>query len=88
MIVFLIGGVIILSTVGDDRSGINSVCAVITVGLLHRLVSGLAQRHPKVAAAVYGIPLVVLKDGEWQLGVMQKCAYRRPTLWGPRAPRV
>jgi uncharacterized membrane protein YcaP (DUF421 family) len=72
VIIFIIGGVIILTTVGDDRSEINSVCAVITVGLLHRLVSSLAQRHPKIEAIVYGIPLVLLKDGQWQTEIMNQ----------------
>ncbi len=35
VIVFLIGGVIILSTVGNDRSVTNCTCAVIAVGLFH-----------------------------------------------------
>ncbi|MBB6144544.1 uncharacterized membrane protein YcaP (DUF421 family) [Silvibacterium bohemicum] len=39
VIVFLIGGVIILSTVGDDRSVTNCVGAVIVIGLMHGLVS-------------------------------------------------
>lgn len=47
VLIFLIGGVIILATVGDDYSEVNSVCAVITVGLMHRLVSYLKQRFPR-----------------------------------------
>jgi uncharacterized membrane protein YcaP (DUF421 family) len=38
VLIFLMGGVIILSTVGDDHSVTNAVCAVLTVGLLHRSV--------------------------------------------------
>ena len=34
------GGVIILSTVGNDRSLTNCYCAVMAVGLMHRFVSG------------------------------------------------
>ncbi len=71
VIIFLIGGVIILATVGDDRSETNSVCAVITVGLMHRLVSWLKVRFPRFGAVVDGTPLVVLKDGQWQMEVME-----------------
>ena len=39
VIVFLMGGVIILSTVGNDRSVTNCTCAVIIVGFLHRSLS-------------------------------------------------
>ncbi len=70
VIVFLMGGIIILATVGNDRSETNSVCAVLTVGLLHRLVSGAKQRWPWFAAVIDGKPLVLLKDGEWQTRIM------------------
>jgi uncharacterized membrane protein YcaP (DUF421 family) len=72
VIIFLIGGVIILTTVGNDRSEVNSVCAVMTVGLLHRLISGLAQRYPKFGAVVYGVPLVLLKDDRWYTEIMRE----------------
>lgn len=72
VIIFLIGGVIILATVGNDRSETNSVCAVITVGLMHRLVSWLSTRFPAFGKIAQGTPLVVLKNGEWQAEVMEK----------------
>ena len=70
VIVFLIGGVIILSTVGNDRSVTNCTCAVIVVGLMHRLVSWLKERHPRFGAVVDGTPLVLFKRGQWQHEVM------------------
>ncbi|HEX4166407.1 MAG TPA: YetF domain-containing protein [Bryobacteraceae bacterium] len=70
VIVFLIGGIIILSTVGDDHSETNSVCAVLTVCLLHRLVSGLKQRFPTLQKLVDGTALVLIKDGQWQTRTM------------------
>lgn len=79
VIVFLIGGVIILTTVGDDRSEINSVCAVITVGLMHRLISMLAERYPVVGKIVYGVPLVLLKNARRQTGVMKALRVQEPT---------
>lgn len=72
VLVFLMGGVIILTTVGSDRSETNSVCAVITIGLLHRLVSKLKTRYSRIGAIVDGTPLVLLKDDQWQTEVMQK----------------
>lgn len=71
VIVFLIGGVIILSTVGDDRSVTNCTCAVITVGLLHRLVAWIKSKSPRFGAIVDGTPLVLFKRGEWQDEVMK-----------------
>jgi uncharacterized membrane protein YcaP (DUF421 family) len=72
VLVFLIGGVIILTTVGDDRSEVNSVCAVMMVGLIHRVLSGLAERYDTFGRIVYGIPLLLLKDGQWQSEVMRR----------------
>lgn len=72
VIVFLVGGVIILSTTGNDRSETNTVCAVLTIGLMHRSVSGLKQRFPKLGAWIDGTPLVLLKDGKWQEEVMKQ----------------
>jgi uncharacterized membrane protein YcaP (DUF421 family) len=71
VIVFLIGGVIILATVGHDRSVTNCTLAVITVGLLHRAVSGAKTKWPKLAALVDGKPLVLYRNGVWQEQAMQ-----------------
>lgn len=71
VIIFLIGGVIILSTVGDDRSVTNCTCAVITVGLIHRLVAILRPKFPRFGAWIDGVPMVLLKDGCWQLEAME-----------------
>jgi uncharacterized membrane protein YcaP (DUF421 family) len=72
VLIFLIGGIIILSTMGNDRSETGSVCTVITIGLIHGLVSYLKQRFPSFGVLVDGTPLVLLKDGEWQADVMRR----------------
>ena len=71
VIVFLIGGVIILSTVGKDRSVANCATAILTVGLMHWGVSAIKSRNPRLGAILDGTPLTLLKNGEWQLEVMQ-----------------
>lgn len=71
VIVFLMGGIIILSTVGDDRSETNCTCAIITIAMMHQLVAWLKGRFPRFGAVVDGTPLVLLKDGEWQDEIMQ-----------------
>ena len=72
VLVFLMGGVIILATVGNDRSETNSVCAVLTVGLMHRLVSFLKTRFPRLGAIVDGTPLVLIEAGRWRTETMHK----------------
>ena len=71
VIVFLIGGLIILSTVGKDRSITNCATAILTVGLMHRLVSSIKGKFPRFGTVVDGTPLTLLKNGEWQLEVMK-----------------
>ena len=70
VLVFLIGGVIILSTVGNDRSVTNCTCAVIAVALMHRTVSFLKLRHPRFGELLDGTPLVLVRKGQWQDDVL------------------
>jgi uncharacterized membrane protein YcaP (DUF421 family) len=70
VLVFLIGGVIILSTVGNDRSVTNCTCAVMTVGMMHRLVSGLKLKHPSFGRWLDGTPLLLVRHGVWQNDVL------------------
>jgi len=72
VIVFLMGGVIILSTMGDDHSVTNSVCAVLTVAWLHRMVAFLKRRFPLAEAILDGKPQVVLENDEWQTELMHR----------------
>lgn len=71
VIVFLIGGVIILSTVGNDHSETNCTCAIIAIGLVHRLVAMVRGKFRPVAKWIDGIPMVLLRDGQWQLEAME-----------------
>lgn len=64
VLVFLMGGVIILSTVGGDRSVTNCTCAIITIGLLHRVVSWAKVKSPRIGAMVDGTPITVVRHGE------------------------
>ena len=71
VIVFLMGGVIILATVGHDRSVTNCATAILTIGLLHRSVAWAKSKSPRIGAVVDGTPLVLLKDGNWQNEIMR-----------------
>src|SRR6202012_641458 len=71
VIVFLIGGLIILSTVGNDRSVTNCSTAILTVGLLHWAVSAIKNKFPRLGEVIDGTPLTLLKKGEWQTEVMK-----------------
>ena len=71
VIVFLIGGVAIQATVGRDHSVTNCAMAIVTVGLMHRMVAWFKGKSPRFGAIIDGTPLVLVKDGQWQLEVMR-----------------
>jgi len=71
VIIFLVGGVAIGATVGRDQSVTNCATAIITIGFLHRLVSWVKEKSPRMGAILDGTPLVLLKDGYWQREVMR-----------------
>jgi uncharacterized membrane protein YcaP (DUF421 family) len=77
VLIFLMGGIIILSTVGRDRSVTNCTCAVIAVGMLHRGVSWAKSKSEVLGRIVDGTPLVVIKNGEWQPEIVRNMHLRR-----------
>jgi uncharacterized membrane protein YcaP (DUF421 family) len=88
VIVFLIGGLIISATVGHDRSIVNCATAILTVGLMHWLVSALKGKFPRFGAVVDGTPLTLIKNGEWQLEVMRGMRIdREDVMAAARTPR-
>jgi uncharacterized membrane protein YcaP (DUF421 family) len=80
VIVFLIGGVIILSTVGNDRSVTNCTCAVIAVGMVHRAVSWAKSKSSTIGAILDGTPLVIMRGGQWQPEVVRGMKLRREDI--------
>lgn len=72
VLIFLIGGIIILASADDDHSMINCIAGVITVALMHRSVAYLKQRFPRFGAIVDGTPVVLLKHDQWQVEAMRK----------------
>lgn len=72
VLIFLMGGTIILSTVGKDRSVTNCTCAIITVCLLHTVLSWAKTKSPRMGRLLDGTPLVVIRKGEWQQEVLHR----------------
>jgi uncharacterized membrane protein YcaP (DUF421 family) len=70
VLIFLIGGLIIQSTVGRDRSLTNCTCAIIAVSLIHRTLSWAKTKSSRVGAVIDGTPLVIVRKGEWQPAVI------------------
>ena len=80
VIVFLMGGIIILSTVGNDRSVTNCTCAVIAVGLIHRSVSWAKSKSSTLGAILDGTPLVIIRAGQWQPEIVKGMKLRREDI--------
>lgn len=80
VLIFLMGGVIILATVGMDRSVTNCTCAVIAVALLHRIVAWAKSKSPRIGAMVDGTPLLLINKGVWQDDVLRKMRIRKEDL--------
>jgi uncharacterized membrane protein YcaP (DUF421 family) len=72
VLIFLMGGIIIASTMGNDRSVTNATCAVIIVGFLHRVVSYARNRWPRIGMLIDGVPLVLYKTGDWQKEILRE----------------
>jgi uncharacterized membrane protein YcaP (DUF421 family) len=71
VIIFLVGGVAIQATVGRDHSVTNCATAILAIGLMHRSVSWLKSLSPRVGAVIDGTPLVLIRNGVWQLEIMR-----------------
>lgn len=72
VLVFLMGGIIIASTMGNDRSVTNATFAVVMIGLMHRLMSYARNRWPALGRVVDGVPIVLYRRGQWQERVMRR----------------
>jgi len=66
VIVFLLGGIIILATVGQDRSVTNYAIAIVAVGFVHWVTSWLKWHFPRFGAIIDGTPLVLIENGVWR----------------------
>jgi uncharacterized membrane protein YcaP (DUF421 family) len=80
VLIFLIGGTIILSTLGNDRSVTNATCAVISVGFIHRLLGWGKSKSSRLGALIDGVPLVAIKKGAWQHEVLREIFLRREDI--------
>ena len=80
VLIFLIGGTIILSTVGNDRSVTNCTCAVTVVGFLHRFLAWAKSKSPRVGALLDGTPVVLIDKGEWKHDNLHATSLRKDDI--------
>lgn len=65
LLIFLLGGQMTQSILGEDRSLVNAFVGVSTVALMHTLFATLKQRSRFVERLVDGTPILVYADGRW-----------------------
>ncbi len=70
ILVFFSGGLILTTTVADDRSLTNAVSQIVAIALAHYLMVVLRRKSPGFGRLVDGTPLVLLEKGQWRSSTM------------------
>ena len=65
LLIFLLGGQMTQSILGEDRSLVNAFIGVSTVALMHALFATLKQRSEFAERLIDGTPILVYADGRW-----------------------
>ena len=65
VVLFLFGGALMSSVLGDDHSMVAAVSAIFSIGLMHVSVSALKRRWAWFGRIVDGTPVIVYEKGEW-----------------------
>jgi uncharacterized membrane protein YcaP (DUF421 family) len=71
ILVFFSGGLVLTTTVGDDKSFVNALAQIAAICAAHYILVILRSRYPTLSRAVDGTPLVLLERGRWRHQVMK-----------------
>ena len=72
VLVFFLGGITLTGMVADDKSLVNALYQIITVGLMHTMFLLLRSKFPRFALWMDGTPLVLLEKGQWRTHTLIK----------------
>jgi uncharacterized membrane protein YcaP (DUF421 family) len=70
ILVFFCGGLILTTTVADDRSLTNALSQIVAIALAHYLMVILRRKSPAFSRFADGTPLVLLEKGRWPSATM------------------
>lgn len=70
LLIFLLGGQMTQTVIGQDRSFTNALTGVSTIALCHAFVSWLKIRSTLFARIVDGTPIIIYQNGEWEREAM------------------
>jgi uncharacterized membrane protein YcaP (DUF421 family) len=71
ILVFFSGGLVLTTTVGDDKSFVNALSQIAAICAAHYILVALRSRYPSFGRIVDGTPLVLLERGRWRHQVMK-----------------
>jgi uncharacterized membrane protein YcaP (DUF421 family) len=71
ILIFFIGGLTLTALIGDDRSFLNALTVIMSVGLTHYALARLKQKSPVIGRIIDGTPVVLLENGQRHVESMQ-----------------
>jgi uncharacterized membrane protein YcaP (DUF421 family) len=66
LLIFLLGGQMTQTVIGEDRSFTNALTGVSTVALCHAFVSWLKIKSSVAARVIDGTPMIIYQNGKWE----------------------
>ena len=73
VLIFFIGGLTLTFVVGDEASFINALCQIMTIAIMHYVISWGRTKSSYFARLTDGTPLVLLEKGRWRTEAMKEC---------------
>ena len=80
LLIFLLGGQMTQTVIGEDRSFTNALTGVSTVALCHTFVSWLKIKSGLAARLIDGTPLVIYDNGKWETDCMNMVRVQRQDI--------
>ena len=71
VLIFFIGGLTLTFVVGDEGSFTSALCQIMTIAIMHYLISWLRTKSSGFARLTDGTPLVLFEKGNWRMAAMK-----------------
>lgn len=72
VLIFFLGGLTLTGMVGDDESLTNALCQIVTIAVMHFVITWLRRRSHRFGLFADGTPLVLLEQGKWRTHTLKK----------------
>lgn len=71
VLIFFIGGLTLTFVVGDEASFTNALCQIMTIAIMHYVISLARMKSSGFARLTDGTPLVLMEKGRWRPSAMK-----------------